>query len=112
MKVMMNNTPAASEIFLVELTSTPGWSAAGLWNHKSFPLYGHTLWVIGPEHAKTIGDEGWSKARVKQYLYETIRRPARELGLSDATSITSRHSRAREPGVAGQRRIAARRRGQ
>jgi hypothetical protein len=28
MKVMMNNAPAASEIFLVELTSTPGWSAA------------------------------------------------------------------------------------
>jgi len=62
-----------------QLLASLGWSAAGLWNHKSFPLYGHTLWVIGPEHAKTIGDEGWSKARVKQYLYETIRRPAREL---------------------------------
>src|SRR5258705_12198691 len=62
-----------------QLLASLGWSAAGLWNHKRFPLYGHTLWVIAPEHAKTIGDEGWSKARVKQYLYETIRRPAREL---------------------------------
>ena len=62
-----------------QLLASLGWSASGLWNHKSFPLYGHTLWVLGPEHAKTIGDEGWSKARVKQYLYETIRRPAREL---------------------------------
>src|SRR5712664_4051335 len=41
------------------LLASLGWSAAGLWNHKSFPLYGQTLWVIGPEHAKTIGDEGW-----------------------------------------------------
>jgi hypothetical protein len=62
-----------------QLLASLGWSAAGVWNHKSFPLYGHTLWVIGPEHAKTIGDEGWAKARVKQYLHDTIRRPAREL---------------------------------
>jgi hypothetical protein len=62
-----------------QLVASLGWSAAGVWNHKSFPLYGHTLWVIGPEHAKTIGDDGWSKADVKRYLFETIRRPAGEL---------------------------------
>jgi hypothetical protein len=62
-----------------QLVASLGWSAAGLWNHKSFPLYGHTLWVIGPEHATTIGAERWSKQDVRQYLYETIRRPAREL---------------------------------
>jgi len=56
-----------------------GWSAAGVWNHKSFPLYGHTLWVIGPEHARTIGADGWSKLDVKRYLHEAIRRRAREL---------------------------------
>jgi hypothetical protein len=56
-----------------------GWSAAGIWNHKTFPLYGHTLWVIGPEHAKTIGEEGWSKSHLRQYLFETIRRRARDL---------------------------------
>ena len=44
-----------------QLLASLGWSAAGVWNHKSFPLYGHTLWVIGPEHAKTIGDEGWDE---------------------------------------------------
>ena len=49
-----------------QLLASLGWSAAGVWNHKSFPLYGHTLWVIGPEHAKTIGDEGWDKGRVKR----------------------------------------------
>lgn len=63
----------------LQLVASLGWSAAGVWNHKSFPLYGHTLWVIGPEHAKTIGAEGWSKADVKRYLYETVRRRARDL---------------------------------
>ncbi|OLC17122.1 MAG: hypothetical protein AUH29_03150 [Candidatus Rokubacteria bacterium 13_1_40CM_69_27] len=62
-----------------QLLASLGWSAAGVWNHKAFPLYGHTLWVIGPEHAKTLGDEGWSKRDVRQFLYDTIRRPARDL---------------------------------
>jgi hypothetical protein len=62
-----------------QLVASLGWSAAGLWNHKSFPLYGHTLWIIGPEHARTLAEERWSKQDVRQYLYETIRRPAREL---------------------------------
>ena len=62
-----------------QLVASLGWSAAGVWNHKSFPLYGDTLWVIGPEHARTIGGEGWSKQDVKRFLYETIRRPVRDL---------------------------------
>jgi hypothetical protein len=62
-----------------QLLASLGWSAAGVWNHKAFPLYGHTLWVIGPEHAKTLGGEGWSKRDVRQFLYDTIRRRARDL---------------------------------
>ncbi|PYN97345.1 MAG: hypothetical protein DMD91_18240 [Candidatus Rokuibacteriota bacterium] len=62
-----------------QLVASLGWSAAGAWNHKSYPLYGHTLFVIGPEHAKTLGEETWSKQDVRQYLYETIRRPVRDL---------------------------------
>ncbi len=62
-----------------QLASSLGWSAAGVWNHKSFPLYGHTLFVIGPEHARTLGEERWSKQDVRRFLYETIRRPARDL---------------------------------
>jgi len=62
-----------------QLAASIGWSAAGVWNHKSYPLYGHTLLVLGPEHARTIGAEGWTKQDVKRYLFETIRRPAREL---------------------------------
>jgi hypothetical protein len=62
-----------------QLVASLGWSAAGVWNHKSFPLYGHTLWVIGPEHAKTLGAAGWSKRDVRQFLFETVRRRAGDL---------------------------------
>lgn len=71
-----------------QLVASLGWSAAGVWNHKTFPVYGHTLWVIGPEHARTIAAERWSKRDVKQFLYDTIRRPARELA-SDALGAES-----------------------
>ncbi|HEX2440280.1 MAG TPA: hypothetical protein VHT71_18350 [Methylomirabilota bacterium] len=31
---------------------------------------GDTLLVIGPEHARTIGGDGWSKANVRAFLFE------------------------------------------
>ncbi len=62
-----------------QLVASLGWSMTGIWNHKNFPVYGHTLLVIGPEHAKTIAAEGWTKQDVKQFLFRTIRRPYREL---------------------------------
>ena len=33
----------------------------------------------GPEHARTFRDDGWSKADLKRFLVETVRRPYREL---------------------------------
>ena len=35
--------------------------------------------VIGPEHAETLRAEGWSKADVRQFLFDTARRPLRDL---------------------------------
>jgi hypothetical protein len=73
-----------------QLVASLGWSAAGIWNHKSFPLYGHTLFVLGPEHARTLGDERWSKQDIRQFLYEKIRRPARDLAPGSDGAETGR----------------------
>ena len=56
-----------------------GWSMANLWNSKHFPLYSHTMLIVGPEHARTFADDGWSKDDLKRHLYETVRRPYRAL---------------------------------
>jgi hypothetical protein len=47
----------------------------GLWNSKHFPLYSHTMLVIGPEHARTLADDGWQKADLARHLWETVRVP-------------------------------------
>jgi len=57
------------------LAGSLGWSMAGLWNSKHFPLYSHSMLVVGPEHARTFADEGWSREDLARYLYETIRMP-------------------------------------
>ena len=66
-----------------ELGGSLGWSMAGLWNSKHFPLYSHTMLVVGPEHARTFADGGWSKDDLKRHLHETVRRPYQAL-LPDA----------------------------
>jgi len=66
-----------------QLGGSIGWSMAGLWNSKHFPLYSHTMLIVGPEHARTFAEDGWSKDDLKRHIQETVRRPYREL-LPDA----------------------------
>jgi hypothetical protein len=62
-----------------ELGGSLGWSMAGLWNSRHSPLNSHTMLVVGPEHARTFAEGGWSKDDLKRHLYETVRRPYRTL---------------------------------
>jgi hypothetical protein len=61
------------------LAGSLGWSMAGLWNSKHFPLYSHTMLLVGPEHARTFAGEGWTRDDLARYLHETIRVPYRTL---------------------------------
>lgn len=62
-----------------QLALSLGWSMAALWNHKNFPLFSDTVLIVCPEHAKTFAQDGWSKQQLRQFLFEQIRRPVREL---------------------------------
>ncbi len=61
------------------LAGSLGWSMVGLWNSKHFPLYAPTMLVVGPEHARTLAGDGWSKADLRRHLHAIVRRPYREL---------------------------------
>jgi len=61
------------------LAGSLGWSMSGLWNSKHFPLYSHTMLLVGPEHARTFADEGWTRADLARHLFETVRVPYRTL---------------------------------
>jgi len=62
-----------------QLALSLGWTMASLWNHKNFPLFSDSVLIVCPEHAKTFAQDGWSKNDLRQFLFEKIRRPYREL---------------------------------
>jgi hypothetical protein len=82
-----------------ELAGSIGWSMCGLWNIKHFPLYSHTMVVVGPEHARTFADDGWSKDDLKRHLYETVRVPYSTLlpGADNGEGTNLRFAKGREP---------------
>ncbi len=59
-------------------------------HHKATGL-GDTALVFSPEHVSTLAADGWSKARVREFLWDRLRKPVRDLlpgrdggeGLSD-----------------------------
>ncbi len=61
-----------------DLLATIAGSLAVVSNHKS-THWGDTLLVLSPEHARTIAEDGWDKAKVRQFLYERLQRPVRDL---------------------------------
>lgn len=60
------------------ILDTIGASMAVGWSDKTY-LAGNHLIVLGPEHARSLAHDGLSKADVKRYLFEHVRRPLREL---------------------------------
>jgi len=47
-------------------------------HHKATGL-GDTLIVLSPEHARTIADDGWSKAEIRRFLWERLQKPVKDL---------------------------------
>jgi hypothetical protein len=81
------------------LAGSIGWTMSGLWNIKHFPLYSHTMVVVGPEHARVFADDGWSKDDLKRHLHETVRVPYHTL-LPDADNgegTNLRFAKGKEP---------------
>lgn len=60
------------------ILETVGASIAVGWSDKTY-LAGNHMVVLGPEHARSLVRDGLSKADVKRYLFENVRRPLREL---------------------------------
>jgi peroxiredoxin len=70
-----------------ELAAVLGWAAAATWSPNWWPLGGVSLFVICPEHAQLFHQAGWSKQRVRDELFSTVRRPAGELRWGETTPL-------------------------
>jgi peroxiredoxin len=68
-----------------ELTRVLGAAAAATWSPNWWPLGGASLFVICPEHAEMFRGAGWTKRRLREALFDAVRRPASELRWGETT---------------------------
>jgi hypothetical protein len=61
-----------------DLLATVAASMAVIEHHK-MTHWGDTLLVMSPEHAAVVAGDGWSKADLRRFLFERLRRPVHEL---------------------------------
>jgi peroxiredoxin len=68
-----------------ELARVLGEAAGATWSPNWWPLGGTSLFVLCPEHARSFAEWGWSKQRVRDQLFEAVRRPAAALRWGETT---------------------------
>jgi hypothetical protein len=61
-----------------EVLATVARSMETIGHHKLTGL-GDTLVVLAPEHAHVVAGDGWSKERVREFLWQRLQRPVRDL---------------------------------
>ncbi|HET6864327.1 MAG TPA: redoxin domain-containing protein [Solirubrobacteraceae bacterium] len=70
-----------------ELARVLGEAAGATWSPNWWPLGGTSLFVLCPEHARSFAEWGWSKQRVREAMFETVRRPAASLRWGETTPL-------------------------
>jgi peroxiredoxin len=68
-----------------ELAEILGWAGATTWSPNWWPLGGTSVYVICPEHQAMFGAAEWSKQRLREAMFEAVRKPARELRRGETT---------------------------
>jgi AhpC/TSA family len=66
------------------------WAAASAWSTNWWPLAEPSVFVICPEHAEMFRGVGWSKRRLREFMFEAVRRPAADLRRGETTPVVAR----------------------
>jgi AhpC/TSA family len=66
------------------------WAAASAWSTNWWPLAEPSVFVICPEHAEMFRGAGWTKQRLREFMFEAVRRPAGELKRGETTPVVAR----------------------
>ena len=61
------------------------WAAASQWSTNWWPLEEPSVFVICPEHAEMFRATGWTKQRLRQFMFEAVPKPAAELRRGETT---------------------------
>jgi hypothetical protein len=68
-----------------DLAYVLAWAAASTWSTNWWPLTEPSVFVICPEHAEMFRAAGWTKQRLREFMFETVRKPAAELRRGETT---------------------------
>jgi hypothetical protein len=63
------------------------WAAAASWSTNWWPLAEPSVFVICPEHAEMFRAAGWTKQRLRQFMFEAVHKPAGELRRGETTPV-------------------------
>jgi hypothetical protein len=70
-----------------DLACILAWAAASAWSTHWWPLEEPSVYVICPEHAQMFRAAGWTKQRLRQFMFDAVRRPASELRRGETTPV-------------------------
>ena len=73
-----------------DLAYVLAWAAASSWSTNWWPLAEPSVFVICPEHAEMFRSASWSKQRLREFMFEAVRRPAGELKRGETTPVVAR----------------------
>jgi len=68
-----------------DLAYVLAWAAASTWSTNWWPLTEPSVFVICPEHAAMFRQAGWTKRELRDFMFETVHKPARELRRGETT---------------------------
>ena len=63
------------------------WAAASSWSTNWWPLAEPSVFVICPEHAEMFRAAGWSKQRLREFMFEAVHKPAAGLRRGETTPL-------------------------
>jgi hypothetical protein len=66
------------------------WAAASTWSTNWWPLTDPSVFVICPEHAEMFRAHGWTKQRLREFMFEAVHKPAEELRRGETTPFVHR----------------------
>lgn len=72
-----------------DLAYVLGWAAASTWSTNWWPLREPSVFVICPEHAEMFRSAGWSKERLRDFIFDAVRKPAGDLRRGETTPLVN-----------------------
>jgi hypothetical protein len=72
-----------------DLAYVLAWAAASAWSTNWWPLAEPTVFVICPEHAEMFRGAGWTKQRLRHFMFEAVRKTAGELRRGETTPLVN-----------------------